>query len=54
MGWRVDGQLPSYEARWWSAPTRAVLSLAGWNPGRFPDLDHDPRARKLAQLSIRA
>ena len=54
IGWRVDGRPPSFHARRWAAPTTAVLALAGWNPGRYADLRHDPRARKLAQLALRA
>lgn len=54
LGWRVDGRPPTHHVRWWAAPTTAVLSLAGWNPGRHADLVHDPRARKLAQLALRA
>lgn len=54
IGWRVDGQPPTYEARGWARPTTWVLSLAGWNPDRYDELDHDVRARKLAQLSLRA
>jgi len=53
IGWRVDGAPPSYHARRWAAPTAAVLSLAGWNPGRYADLRHDRRASKLAQLALR-
>ncbi len=53
IGWRVDGQPPSYHARWWAAPTTEVLALAGWNPGRYADLRHDARASKLAQLALR-
>ena len=53
IGWRVDGQSPSYHARWWAAPTTEVLALAGWNPGRYADLRHDARASKLAQLALR-
>ena len=53
LGWCVDGQPPTYEARGWAAPTSAVLSLAGWNLGRCDELRHDPRARRLAQLALR-
>ena len=54
IGWRVDGQPPSFHAHSWAAPTTAVLALAGWNPGRYADLRHDPRASKLAQLALRS
>lgn len=54
IGWRVDGDLPTYHVRWWSAEARSVLQLAGWNPGDYEDLHHDPRARALARLALRA
>jgi len=54
IGWRVDDEPPAHHARSWARPTRAVLALAGWNPGRYADLRHDPRARKLAQLALRS
>lgn len=54
IGWRVHGQLPSHHVGRWAADTSSVLSLAGWNPDRYDDLRHDPRARMLAQLAVRA
>ena len=52
-GWRVDGWPPSRHSWSWSRSTRDVLALAGWNPDRFAELRHDPRARVLAQLIVR-
>ena len=54
IGWRVAGELPTYDAGFWARPTRGVLSLAGWNADGIGVLRHDPRARKLAQLALRA
>ncbi len=53
LGWAIDGGVAPRDARHWSRPTRDVLSLAGWNPDRWADLEHDPRARVLAQLAVR-
>ncbi len=57
IGWRHgDGGdlLDQYDVRLLGGTARAVLSLAGWNPGPYPDLAHEPRARMLAQLAVRA
>ncbi len=54
LGWEVDGGVAPHDARHWARATRDVLSLAGWNPDRWSGLQHDPRARVLAQLAVRA
>lgn len=56
LGWRdgAGGLVQRHHAYHSVQHTRAVLGLAGWNPGRYADLEHDPRARILAQLALRA
>lgn len=53
-GWSSDvGPMQWHHAYHAAHHTRTVLGLAGWNPGRYDDLVHDPRARVLAQLALR-
>ncbi len=54
MGWRQsNGALLRRDHPYhWAHHPRAVLGLAGWNPGKYDDLSHDPRARILAQLAV--
>ena len=56
IGWRSgDGGPIQWHHAYHSAHfTRAVLGLAGWNPRKHADLEHDPRGRVLAHLAVRA
>ncbi len=56
VGWRdgSGGPLEWHHAYHSAHHTRAVLGLAGWNPRRHAQLEHDPRARILARLALRA
>lgn len=56
LGWNVDdGDLiDKAHARHLAWSTVVVLEQAGWNPYRWSDYEHDPRARVLAQLAVRA